>query len=30
MKGTTMNWITPDFEEISLNCEINCYSSAEI
>ena len=25
-----MNWTTPDFEEISLNCEINCYCSAEI
>ncbi|MGO4880942.1 MAG: pyrroloquinoline quinone precursor peptide PqqA [Bryobacteraceae bacterium] len=25
-----MNWTTPDFEEISLNCEINSYSSAEM
>jgi len=25
-----MNWVTPDFEEISLNCEINCYCTAEI
>jgi hypothetical protein len=24
-----MNWVTPDFEEIKLNCEINCYCSAE-
>jgi len=23
-------WIEPDFEEVSLNCEINCYSSAVI
>jgi len=25
-----MEWVTPDFEEISLQCEINCYSCAEI
>jgi coenzyme PQQ precursor peptide PqqA len=26
----TMNWTTPDFEEIALNCEINSYAPAEI
>jgi len=25
-----MEWITPDFEEIPLNCEINSYASAEL
>ena len=25
-----MEWVKPDFEEVSLNCEINCYCSAEI
>ncbi|MGO4884797.1 MAG: pyrroloquinoline quinone precursor peptide PqqA [Bryobacteraceae bacterium] len=25
-----MNWTTPDFEEISINCEINSYAPAEI
>jgi len=25
-----MQWTTPQFEEISLNCEINSYASAEM
>jgi coenzyme PQQ precursor peptide PqqA len=25
-----MEWTTPQFEEISLNCEINSYASAEV
>jgi len=25
-----MDWTTPDFEEIALNCEINSYSGAEM
>ncbi|MGO4885824.1 MAG: pyrroloquinoline quinone precursor peptide PqqA [Bryobacteraceae bacterium] len=25
-----MSWTTPDFEEISVNCEINSYAPAEI
>jgi len=25
-----MNWTTPDFEEVALNCEINSYSNAQI
>jgi len=25
-----MQWTTPQFEEISLNCEINSYGSAEM
>jgi len=25
-----MEWTTPQFEEISLNCEINSYASAEM
>jgi coenzyme PQQ precursor peptide PqqA len=25
-----MEWTTPHFEEISLNCEINSYASAEM
>jgi coenzyme PQQ precursor peptide PqqA len=25
-----MNWVTPDFQEIPLNCEINCYACAEL
>ncbi len=29
-REATMGWITPDFEEISLNCEISSYASAEI
>jgi hypothetical protein len=23
-------WVSPKFEAIELNCEINCYASAEI
>jgi coenzyme PQQ precursor peptide PqqA len=29
-RGETMEWIRPDFEEISLGCEINCYATAEL
>jgi len=25
-----MEWTTPQFEEISLNCEINSYASASL
>ncbi|MGO9648061.1 MAG: pyrroloquinoline quinone precursor peptide PqqA [Terriglobales bacterium] len=25
-----MDWTTPQFEEISLNCEINSYASAQM
>jgi len=25
-----MEWTTPQFEEISLNCEINSYASAQL
>jgi len=25
-----MEWTTPQFEEISLNCEINSYAPAEL
>jgi len=25
-----MEWTTPQFEEVSLNCEINSYASAEL
>jgi len=25
-----MQWTTPQFEEISLNCEINSYASAKM
>jgi len=25
-----MQWTTPQFEEISLNCEINSYASAQM
>ena len=25
-----MQWTTPDFEEMSLNCEINCYTNADV
>ena len=28
-KTMTMEWTTPAFEEIQLNCEINCYANAE-
>jgi coenzyme PQQ precursor peptide PqqA len=27
---TTMEWTSPKFEEICLNCEINCYANAEL
>jgi len=26
----TMEWTTPKFEEITLNCEINSYASAAL
>jgi coenzyme PQQ precursor peptide PqqA len=29
-KGGHMNWTTPDYEEISVSCEINSYAPAEI
>jgi coenzyme PQQ precursor peptide PqqA len=29
-QGITMQWTTPQFEEIKLNCEINSYASAEM
>jgi coenzyme PQQ precursor peptide PqqA len=25
-----MQWTTPQFEEVSLNCEINSYAKAEL
>jgi hypothetical protein len=25
-----MEWVRPDFEEVSLCCEINCYATAEL
>jgi len=25
-----MEWTTPQFEEVSLNCEINSYAQAEL
>ena len=25
-----MEWTTPTYEEICLNCEINCYANAEL
>jgi coenzyme PQQ precursor peptide PqqA len=25
-----MKWTKPEFEEISLSCEINCYAKAEL
>lgn len=28
--GETMEWTTPAFEEICLNCEINSYASARL
>lgn len=28
--GPEMEWTTPSFEEISLNCEISSYASAEL
>jgi len=27
---TSMEWTTPRFEEIALNCEINSYASAQL
>ncbi|WP_390890524.1 pyrroloquinoline quinone precursor peptide PqqA [Tunturiibacter lichenicola] len=27
---TQTTWATPDFEEISLNCEINSYAPVEL
>ncbi len=29
-RGEPMEWICPDFEEVSLGCEINCYATAEL
>lgn len=29
-RGEPMEWISPDFEEVSLCCEINCYATAEL
>ena len=29
-RGEPMEWIRPDFEEVSLCCEINCYAPAEL
>lgn len=29
-KERTMEWTSPQFEEICLNCEINCYANAEL
>jgi len=29
-KEKPMEWTSPEFEEISLNCEINSYASAEL
>jgi coenzyme PQQ precursor peptide PqqA len=29
-KKEVMEWTTPKFEEINLNCEINSYASAEM
>lgn len=28
--GKIMEWTTPQFEEISLNCEINSYACAQL
>jgi hypothetical protein len=30
LKESTMEWTSPQFEEICLNCEINCYANAEL
>jgi coenzyme PQQ precursor peptide PqqA len=30
LKEEIMEWTTPQFEEISLNCEINSYANAEL
>jgi coenzyme PQQ precursor peptide PqqA len=29
-RGIKMEWITPEFEEIALNCEINSYACASL
>ena len=29
-KESTMEWTSPRFEEVCLNCEINSYASAEL
>jgi hypothetical protein len=29
-KVTAMQWTMPEFEELTLNCEINFYASAEM
>jgi coenzyme PQQ precursor peptide PqqA len=29
-KEEIMEWTTPQFEEVSLNCEINSYANAEL
>jgi coenzyme PQQ precursor peptide PqqA len=30
LKERTMEWTSPQFEEVCLNCEINSYASAEL
>jgi coenzyme PQQ precursor peptide PqqA len=30
LRRMEMKWTEPDFEEISLSCEINCYAKAEL
>jgi coenzyme PQQ precursor peptide PqqA len=30
LEEDSMEWTTPAFEEINLNCEINSYASAQI
>jgi len=30
MEGANMQWITPEFDEIDLSCEINSYANAEL
>ena len=30
LKERTMEWTSPKFEEVCLNCEINSYASAEL
>lgn len=29
-QGTRMEWTTPQYEEVSLNCEINSHAKAEL
>ena len=29
-KEELMEWMSPEFEEVSLNCEINSYASAKL